>query len=176
MKKVFLFIILLSLQLFSRQYDETLLSIEAKLFPKIVVLEQHIKQKVSSHLSFVIITQEIDQEIAQDFKSKILEAYPDKLLNKKIQIEIKSIDDVLDRNLDAIIFLHVEKEKLASLTSWTNRHNIVTLSYDSIDLDYGVVASIYIGKSTKPYLNTSVIKKYNFIFDSYLLRLSKFKD
>lgn len=168
-------LLLLSLQLFAYEYDDTLLSIEAKLFPKIAMLEKNIKEKKSSTLSLTILAEEIDLYTAQELKRKILTNYPKKILNKKVHVEIKNPDDILEMNIDAVIVLYNSTEVVEKLALWANRHKILTFSYDSYDLKHGIVASIYIGKHTKPYLNTTVIKKYNFSFDSYLLSVSKLK-
>lgn len=173
-RRIIALLLLTSLQLFAQEYDDTLLSIEAKLFPKIAMLEKHIKEKESSTLSFVIVAEEVDISTAEVLKSKILKNYPDKILNKKIHIEIKKPRDILEMNIDAIIVLHHSSKTLKEIALWANRHNILTFSYDPYDLQYGIAASIYLGKSTKPYINTTSINKYNFIFDPYLLGVSKF--
>lgn len=173
-QRVLALLILLSLQLFARHYDDTLLSIEAKLFPKIAMLEKHIREKDSSRLSLVILSKKRDISTAKELKSKILKNYPNKILNKKVYVDIKHPRDILDRDIDAVILLYNKEKTIKNLLAWSNKHTILTLSYDAFDLKHGVVASIYLGKSTKPYLNTSVIKKYNFVFDSYLLSVSKF--
>ena len=174
-QRVLTLLVLLSLQLFARQYDNTLLDIEAKLFPKIAMLEKNTKNISSPNLSIAIISQEIDLDIAHKLKSRILKNYPDKILNKKIVIEIRNSKDILTKEIDAIIILHHPKEVLLSIASWANRRNVLSFAYDAADLDYNILASIYIGKTTKPYLNTKIIKKYGFTFDPYLLQLSKLK-
>jgi len=172
-QRVLTLLLILSVSLFSRQYDVTLLNIEAKLFPKIAVLEEHVKQKESDTLLFAIVHDRVDLEVAKKFKLKILENYPSRLRNKKINVVLKRSDESLDRAVDVLIFLYLEDETISSYASWANRHNILSFSYDPSDLYHGVVASLYLGKSTKPYLNAEIIKKYNFTFDPYLLRLSR---
>ena len=174
-KKVLVLLVLLSLQLFARQYDNTILDIEAKLFPKIAMLEKHIKNKDSAVLSLVIYTQEIDLEVAEKFKEKILNNYPNLLSDKKVNVSIEKNMSSLSSDIDALIVLNHSEEDLLKLTSWSNRRTILSFSYDPADLEYNVIASIHIGSSTKPYLNTTVIKEHNFKFNSYLLQLSKLK-
>ena len=175
-QRVLTLLLILSVSLFSRQYDETLLNIEAKLFPKIAVLEENIKNKDSSKLEIGIVYESIDEQVARSFKSKILKNYSNKLVGKRLEVSLISSKEDLDRNLDFVIFMYIEESRLVHLVSWANRHNILTFSYDPSDLYYGIACSIYIGKSTKPYLHAKVIKKFNFTFDPYLLRLSKIKN
>lgn len=174
-QRIFTIVVLLSLQLFAQQYNSTLLDIEAKLFPKMLVLEKHIKEKESSDLTIVILSQEFDINTAKKLKVQILKNYPNKLLNKKVVVKIKSPHDTLEKNVDGIIVLYNTEEIARNIASWANKHKIITLSYDASYLEYGILGSIYIGKTTKPYLNSQVIKEHGFIFDAYLLQLSKFK-
>jgi hypothetical protein len=79
-------------------------------------------------------------------------------------------------NTDALLVLSHEPKELEIIALWANNNKIVTFAYEPGSLEYGLIASIYIGKTTKPYLNNHMIKKYGFIFDSYLLQLSKFTE
>ena len=175
-QRVLTLLILLSLQLFARQYDNTLLDSEAKLFPKIAMLEKNIKNKNSAVLSLVIVSKKIDFSIAKKLKLRILKNYPNKILNKKVNVRIKRINQLSPNNIDALIVLSHPKKATQALALWTNQNNILSFSYDASDLDNGIVASIYIGKTTKPYINKRVLQKHNFSFDSYLLQVSKFKE
>ena len=69
-KRVSLFFLLLSTLLYAKQYDATIMAIEAKLFPKIALLEQHIKQDSSAELRITIFANEIDFDAAENFKTK----------------------------------------------------------------------------------------------------------
>lgn len=175
MKKLFIFT-LLSVALFARQYDTVVFDIEAKLFPKMMFLEKNIQKKIDSQISVVIIAEEIDFEKATEFKNKIEQKYPNGIKNKTINISIKPFHENIATNIDAIIVLSHEPEMIQTIASWANARKILSFSYDPADLNNGILASIYIGKSTKPYLNAEIIKEYDFIFDSYLLQLSKFRE
>lgn len=165
---------LASLQVFAAQYDNTILDIEAKLFPKIAVLEKGVQEDTSPHLKLVILSQEMDLNIAESLKKKIRGSYPDTLAGKKIEISIKTDPSKISIQTHAIITLYQSKKTLIQLSAWANTHKILSFSYDPADLEYGILASIHIGLSTKPYLNDTVIRENNFIFNSYLLQLSKF--
>ena len=95
---------------------------------------------------------------------------------KKIIVSISEFNDPNINFPDAVIVLSHEDKELQKIASWANKNTIVSFAYDPSYLNYNLLASIYIGKSTKPYLNRKIIKKYNFIFDPYLLQLSKFKE
>ena len=172
-KRVFSFLFLVSLQLFASQYNSTVLELEAKLYPKIILMNQDI-DKNSQQLKIYIISEKIDFNRAQELQRAIYSFYPDTIMGKKIIIKIKEFQEVYKKP-DALIVLYHPQEELQKIAQWANNKKIISLAYDPSYMDKGILASLYIGKSTKPYLNKKMIKKYNFIFNPYLLELSKFK-
>jgi len=174
-KRIFL-LLLISISLFAKQYDPTIIAIEAKLFPKIALLEQHIKHNPSGVLKITILAKEIDFSAAEIFRLKIESNYPDMIGNKKVVVNILKFKSPTLKLSDAVIVLSHKPKELQAIALWANKNKIVSFAYDPSYLKYGLLSSIYIGKSTKPYLNRKIMKKYNFIFDSYLLQLSKFEN
>ena len=172
-KNTILILSLLSSILFAKQYDTRIMAIEAKLFPKIALLEQHIKKNPSKTLKITILANEIDFNAADTFKAKIISNYPNPIGNKQIVVNVLEFNPVTIKHPDVIIVLSHNSVKLEAIASWANRNKIVSFVYDPAYLKHGFLSSIYIGKSTKPYLNKRTILDYNFIFDSYLLQLSK---
>lgn len=174
-KKV-LFLLLLSSQLFSKQYDINIIHIEAKLFPKIALFETHIHKSDAPDLNIYIFTQDIDLNMARSFKSNIETNYPTRVLYKKIVVHIVSSTQEITKTPAAIIFLQHSKKELQRVAAWANKNHILTFAYDPVDLHSGLLASIHIGKTVKPYLNKQIIKEYGFMFNPYLMQLSKFKE
>ena len=175
-KFIITFLLLLSTSLFAKYYDNNIMTIEAKLFPKIALLEQSIKESTSDKLKIKIVANKDDFYAANIFKNKILSNYPDPIRDKKIIVDILTFEPSTIENIkdaDAIIVMTHKPEKLIKIASWANQNKIVSFVYDYSNLKYGFLASIYIEKTTKPYLNKQTIIDYNFIFDSYFLQLSK---
>jgi len=172
-QRVFSFIILLALPLLATQYNSTILELEAKIFPKIILLNEGIS-KDSKELHIFIISKEIDYNTAYKLKKLINYNYPDTLMGKKVCVDIKEFQE-FQTLPDALIVLYHCKKQLTKIALWANTHNIISFAYDPSYMEYGILGSLYIGKSTKPYLNKNIIQKYNFTFNPYLLELSKFK-
>lgn len=174
-QRVFTLLLILSSQLFAYNYDDTIIKIEAKLFPKIALLEENIKKSQSKFLSITIFANEIDTLAAYNFKKAIETNYPQEFSGKKIHVNVKQFSLKTAQKVDAIIILSHTQAKLKEITKWANKNAIVSFSYDPYYLENGVLASIYIGKTTQPYLNSSSMKKYGFHFNAFLLQLCKFK-
>jgi len=177
MIQVAVFLLLfVSTQIFAGQYDKTIIYIESKIFPKVTLLEESVKNSTSTYLHIGIITKTIDLEIAHQFAENIKSIYPNLLRNKSLVITITQFSNSIQNKPDAIIVLNHSKEEIEEIASWANNNKILSFSYDPFYMQYGLVSSIYIGKTTKPYLNKQAIKKYDFSFDPYLMNLSKFKN
>ena len=150
------------------------MAIEAKLFPQMALLEQPIKNSGASTLNFTIVAIDADYSAAKTFKGLIETAYPDGILKRQIIVNIEIFGAQGRHRPDALIVLAHTREDLKAIAEWANTKRIVSFSYDPYDLREGFVASIHLGKTAKPYLNERVIRQYGFIFDQYLLRLSRF--
>ncbi|MEA3373192.1 MAG: hypothetical protein U9Q62_05810 [Campylobacterota bacterium] len=173
-KRAFLLFLLLSTLLLAKQYDTTIMAIEAKLFPKIALLEQHIKDNKSPTLEITILAIETDYHAAERFKKQIESTYPKGIAERKLRVNISKFRPDHMEKPDAVIVLSHRPEELKAIASWANRNQIVSFSYDPFNLSYGLLISIYFGQSAKPYLNRKVIHENRFVFDHYLLKLSKF--
>ena len=172
-KRVLSLFLILSLQLSAIEYKPTLLELEAKIFPKMILLNSKL-DKTSETLTIYIIIKEWDIYTAQELQNNIENYYPKKIAGKKIVVSIEQFKD-FKKTPDAIILLKHTKEELTQIANWANKKGIVSLAYDPSYMEYGILASLYIGKSTKPYLNKKIIQKYGFEFNPQLLKLSKFK-
>lgn len=172
--KSFLFLyLLLPLKLYAIYYNSTMIEIEAKLFPKMIMLSENIDKNLST-INISIVARQCDYLYAKEFKENIESNYPDKLMNKTLEISINTFTE-LNSSTHAIIVLDHTQEEFLKIAEWANSRKILSFAYDPFYMEFGLLASLYIGVSTKPYLNKSTIQKYNFTFNPYLLELSKFK-
>ncbi|WP_428738441.1 hypothetical protein [Sulfurimonas sp.] len=172
-KKVFSFIVF-SIQLFAYSYDNAIIEIEAKLFPKIAVLEKTTQKEKTDTLQVYIVHTEVDHDTAQKFKTSIEKFYSEKLINKKISVSIIIQEQLSLTQEGMLIVLYHPTKNLKEIAQWANEHHRISFIYDYLEIEYGFLGSIYADQEIKPYLNRQTIQKYNFNFDTYLLGLSKF--
>lgn len=170
--KVFLFLLALHLQLFGAHYNTTIIELEAKLFPKMLVLstDQSIN---ASKIELVILAKEEDEHYSEFFVEKIKESYAQKIMNKELLVSTTTFEK-LQGEPDGIIVLYHSDRELKHIAKWANERKIPTFAYDPAHLAFGIFASLYIGAQTKPYLNKEIIKKYCFKINPHLIMLSKF--
>lgn len=172
--RVFSLLALFWIELFGYHYDHKIIDIEAKLFPKIAVLETSTKNYKADTLQFYIVHNEIDNDAAKRFKQSIEKFYPNKLANKKISVSLITQQQLASSKNGVLIVLYHTTQILEAIANWANENHQISFVYDPLEIEYGFLGSIYIGKETKPYLNKKTIQKYNFNFDTYLLGVSKF--
>ena len=173
-QRVLTLLLILSAQIFAYSYDDTIIAIEAKLFPKIILLEENLEKSQKNEIKIIILSSKIDQKVAFRFKHAIEKNYPNKLAGKKLIVTVENFAQAKNHISDAIIILNHSKEDVIQIAQWANKNNIISFSYDPYYLEYGVLASIYIGKTTKPFLNSKIMKEYDFNFNAFLLQLCKF--
>jgi hypothetical protein len=170
--RFFSLLLLAQLHLFASQYNSTIIELQAKLFPKILLLSENVN-KDSQTLHICILTKENDIHTAQEFKKAIKRYYKEPIMEKTVFVSISRFDEIA-LYPDGIIVLNHTQEEMLRIANWANANNIVSFSYDPSQLEYGILASLYIGATTKPYLNKKIIKKHGFSLNAYLLKLSKF--
>ncbi len=157
-------------------YNPTIMAIEAKLFPKIALLEQHVKSRTSTSLKITIVSIESEREFAVQFKERMEKAYPNGILGRSLQIGIEPFSKTMDEDHHVLIVLTHSDRQLKKIAQWANEKKIVTMAYDPYHLKYGLLVSIYFGKTAQPYINRKVSNEVDFEFDHYLLNLAKFYD
>lgn len=175
-QRVCALLIILVLQISAKQYDSDIIDIEAKLFVKIALLEVTVQQSKEPFLNISIIAKKIDINAAKKFQTAIQRYYPTALLNKKVAVKIVQFTKDMQDKPDAIIVLQHTPKELQSIAKWANTNKIVSCAYDPAYLKYGLLVSLYFGKTTKPYLNKKILQEYGFVFDPYLMQLSKLKE
>jgi len=172
-QKLLLLLLLLQMEILASHYNSTILELEAKLFPKMLFLSDNLK-KEASRVHICIVSKERELHNAENFKKAIEHNYRNGIMGKSIFVSIATLETI--RNYpDAVIILYHSEKELRRVANWANNNKVLSFSYEPSYLEFGVLASIYIGVSTKPYLNKTVIKRFKFGFNPYLLELSKFR-
>ena len=176
LRKLLLFFLVGFTSLFGYQYNSVILDIEAKIFPKIALMEKSVQNSPSKSLHIIIVYKKINAKVAKKFQSKIEMTYKAPLLGKKIVVDVVLMRRYhkLQMLPDVIIVLSYPPKEMKDIAKWANENKIVSFVYEPKDLQYGFLGSVYIGLSVKPYLNKETIKESGFVFTPYLLQLSKF--
>lgn len=174
MKKI-IFLFLLPYVLWGTTYDSTLLQIGAKIFPKVVVMEKGTNERIQSTVNLVIVAVPSNKLAAQELSEMISRQYGGILSNHTLSLSILSPKEALTaKNVHGFILLmDSDNTMLPTLIEYAENSKTLTFSFDPSLLQQGVAISLYIGRSVKPYINLSTLKKVPFTFEYGFLKLSQ---
>lgn len=176
MKRRLLLVLLLPLALAAYQYEPVLLETQAKLAPRLLMMSEGVEARSADLLSICVIYEAGEGEVADAFAGMVRSAYPDGWKSMRIRI-VKSRYEALETRCDRcelLYLLNADEEKVRRAVSYATAHRKLTMAYENRFLEYGVLMSLHVGRSVRPYLNLQQAKEAGIHFSSGLKRISKF--
>jgi hypothetical protein len=172
MIRALILLIVLPLFLWSASFDPVLLQIGGKVFPKVMLMEQGTKERITDSLNILIVANEPYRGDAVRL-SEIIRRQYGKNFNVNVSINT-SKEAQKTTNLHGMILLLEGKESgLPPLIDQAHKSKTLTFCLDPDLLGKGVAVSLHIGKTVKPYLNLTVLRKVPFTFEYGFLKLSQ---
>ncbi len=165
--KLILATILLSHSLWGYVYDTLLVDTHATLAPKLLMMSS--VSKDIEHLSICIVCENTDDGVALRFKQTLHHKYKN---IKTVSSHYVKMQSECSRSHMLFLF-DAPDEIIAKSVKYAKLNHKLTMSYSSRYLDLGVLLSLHIGRSVKPYLNLSPSKEYGISFSNSLKRVSK---
>ena len=131
--KLLLFLIFAYSSIFANSvYDLNLLSLQSKVFPKVVLADNDINEKVvDNKIVLTILYEEIDAHIAYTFKKMIEQNYP-KLKDFEVTLRLLQYKDFSQKTqLDtAYIFLLGKEKYVTEISHFITKNKRLSFSYD----------------------------------------------
>lgn len=175
--RILTLILILSTLLFGYNYNSVLLKAQASIFPKIILLDKKLKDKlIDGKIIYTIVYNENDLQTALDINKYIDEnhnGYFDKY--KYIIKLVKFSDFTIDTKTTAIYALKSENN-IYKIANIAKKKGVVAFSYDIENLKRGLLFSLMIEKSTILYLNKDNLYTQKVDFVDSLLQMVKFID
>lgn len=177
MKRALLFYLLFSQLLFAYNYDDLLFKAQASIFPKIMLLDKKIKNKlVQNKIIFTVVYDKEDYQTALHVKKYIDNKYKGHF--DKYPYEVNLVDFAhLDIKTPASAFyvLKSSEANIKKVAKIAREKGAITFSYDIENLKEGLLFSLLIEKSTIIYMNKENLRN-NVDFVSFLYQMVKFID
>ncbi|WP_415395815.1 hypothetical protein [Sulfurimonas sp. CS5] len=177
MKKIIFFCLIMVNVSYGYSYNDILLKAQASIFPKIMLLDKKLENKlIDGKVVYTIAYDESDLHIAQeisDFIDKNFEGNFDKYLYKINLVEFSDLSN--DTETSAIYTLNSDKyiDKVAKIAK---DKGVIAFSYDIENLKKGLLFSLVLEKSTVLYLNKEDLNKTKIDFVDSLLQMVRFMD
>lgn len=156
-----LFFLFLSITLFANEvYNQNVLNIQSKVFPKIILSDNNIEDKLQENIIVLtILYEDIDLNIAQILKKNIEKNYPS-LKNNKFQVVLREYGNFQNDNLTtAYYFLFGDKQTVTQITNILSQNSRLSFAYDDRYLDYGVIFGLKISAQIDIFLNLQILKE-----------------
>jgi hypothetical protein len=175
MKKI-LFLLLTFISLaFAHNYDDVLLKAQAAIFPKVILLDKKIENKlIDGKIIYTIVYDKTDYMTAKFIAEFIDKKFKGHLGAYAYTINLVDIEKLsLQTPTSAIYMLNLKKdiEKVADIA---NVKGIISFAYDINNLKKGLMFSLVIEKSTVLYLTKENLYTKKIEFVDALLQMVRF--
>ncbi|WP_373002455.1 hypothetical protein [Sulfurimonas sp.] len=175
-KTIFLFLILVNIA-YGYSYNDILLKAQASIFPKIMLLDKKLKNKlIDGKIVYTITYDKSDLHTAQEiskFIDKNYDGYFDKYPYKINLVEFSDLSN--DTKSSAIYTLNSDTH-INKVARIAKENGVISFSYDIQNLKKGLLFSLMLEKTTVLYLNKEDLNKTKIDFVDSLLQMVRFID
>lgn len=177
MKKTILFFLIFANLAYGYSYNEVLLKAQASIFPKIMLLDKKIENKlIDGRVIYTIVYEKNDYNTALEINKFIDANYNGHFNGYAYKINLVEFSDLSSSTHASVIYALNSDKHIKKVADFAKDKGIVAFSYDVKNLKAGLLFSLMLEKSTVLYINKEnlYIQKIDFV-DS-LLRMVKFID
>ena len=174
MKRLLSILIGLSVVLHAYTYHRELLQVYGKIAPRMMLLvgEQEAKNKTDYLLC--ILYEPGDENHAQTLREMMVAAYPDGFKGRKFRIETVTFGHCDNcRDADLLMLFDTQPQTIRRTVEKAKARGIATMAYSSRFLQEGVLLSLDLGATVRPYINLQAAKDGKIPVNDVLLRISK---
>lgn len=168
-----IFLLLIISFLIAAAEDSVLLTTHIRMIPKIMALEIQPSSNNTPSLLGVIYDGERKSQ-AQAVADEINHYHNGKVANLTFIALAVSVNELSKRNDISFAYLiQMSASSVAQAATWGLLNSTPTFSYDLSDLEYGVLGSIAIERTTVIYINKTILKKGKFHFNDALFQIAR---
>jgi hypothetical protein len=177
MKKILLLCLTLVNLAFGYNYDEVLLKAQASIFPKIILLDKKIEDKlIDGKIVYTIIYDATDSLTALSVKGFIEKNFKGYLDAYEYKINLVEFATFSKQTEATAIYVLNLREDIADIADIAREKGIISFSYDIDNLNKGLMFSLLIEKSTVLYLGKENLYTNKIDFVDALLQMLRFVD
>ncbi|WP_323592096.1 hypothetical protein [Aliarcobacter butzleri] len=168
---------LFTISLFANSvYNENILDIQAKVFPKIIIADNNLENKlIDNKIALTILYEDIDYTTVQILKDKIEKNY-ETLKDYKLEVKLLKYDEFKSSSFStAYYFLLGNKEKIIQISNILSKNSRLSFAYDDNYLDFGVILGLKISQKIDIFLNLQSLKDSKIELQNSIFNLVKIK-
>ena len=174
--RYFLSIIFIVTNLYTSTLNNTLLEIHATLIPKILLLQNNIKQNINDQtINITIVYDQNNYKDMKFLKQAIKTKFPDGVSGYKIDIKTTEYESFKKcyNNTHLVYMLPSSRENIEMIVKAHKAYKVVTFAYDKKYLSSDVMFSVHLDREVKPIINLKAVKSSGISFRPILLSISK---
>jgi hypothetical protein len=153
-------------------YNALLLKAQAAVFPKMLLLDKKLSEKlINGKIVMTIVYEEHDLFSALELKKLMIDNYGETLEKYPFEIKMIEYSDVSAQMRSTALFLLNSERDLSQLASRAMANGVITFVYSNADLRKGFLFSLVIEKSTVIYLNKRVLQHLDVDFVDALYQI-----
>lgn len=177
MKKIILLCITFMTLAYGYNYDELVLKAQASIFPKIMLLDKKLEEKlIDGKIVYAIVYDASDYATAVEIRDFIDTEYQGHWGNYAYEIKLVEFTALSNDLQASAIYVLNSNENIAKVAQISKDKGIVAFSYDVNNLKQGLSFSLMLEKSTVLYLNKNDLYTNKIDFVDALLQIVKFID
>jgi len=158
-------------------YSDILLKAQASIFPKILLLDKKLKNKlIDGKIVYTIVYSKSDLYKAKEIKEFIDKNYKGYFDKYKYKINLVEFDELSNETEATAIYTLNSDTDIEKVVTIANKKGIISFSYDINNLKKGLLFSLIIEKSTVIYLNKENLSNTKVDFVDSLLQMVSFID
>jgi len=175
MKKIlFLYLTIINIA-FGYNYDNVVLKAQASIFPKIILLDKKIEDKlIDGKIVYTIVYDKTDYFTALSIEKFINKNFQGHLGAYTYKINLVDLEDFSQETQTSAIYVLNLKEHIEKTARIAREKGIISFSYDINNLKKGLMFSLVIEKSTVLYLEKGNLYTKKIDFVEALLQMVRF--
>lgn len=175
--KKFLLLLLIQSVLFGYSYDDLLVKAQTTLFPKIMLLDRKLDEKlVDGKILYLIAYEENDAVAAAEIRNLLESTYPGTLEGWHVEFRTVPFEAINGQTEATAIYALHSQGNIGRVAELARKKGILTFGYEIAYLKQGLLLSLMVEKSTVLYLSSNSLLEYDVDFVDVLYQIAKFID
>lgn len=173
MKRIFWLLIGLSVIAEAYTYNHRLMQVYATIAPRVMLMVEEPK----SQYSLCIVYAQGDDTAAALLQRMIDESYPQGLKGRVFETFILTFEEAAQvdacKGSSMLFMLDAHPEAIRNVVQKASDAGVATMAYSNRFLEEGVMLSLDLGATVRPYVNLEAAKRADVLVSDVLLRISK---
>jgi len=175
MKKIISSYLLFVSLAYGYEYNDVLLKAQASIFPKIMLLDKKIEDKlVNGQIVYTVAYDKNDHHTALEIRKYIDMNHKGQFDEYSYRIDLVEFDNITTQTEASAIYVLNSDKNIKKIADVAKEKGIVSFSYDIENLKKGLLFSLMLEKSTVLYLNKENLHTKKIDFIDSLLQMVKF--